>query len=289
MFKIFIQPHPIESINVRFAVSTAVSLFVYGFLAVLEPFHLNLLESNKTSIILGYGLGCWINLSLFYTLLPTLFPQRFNDANWKVYKEIIWLLTILIIIGINVAVYEDVIGTRPIRTYTLAESIGKTLIIGIIPVTGITLFNQFRLLNKHLVEANEIYKVVVEKESDFLAEEKEAKHIELSSDNKSESFTGVVQDILFVASLGNYVEIYRIIEDHKEKAILRTTLSKIEEQLSSYPQFFRCHRTHLVNLNRITNIEGNARGYDLIFEIPDLVVPVSKRKTAEFRALMNDK
>jgi len=286
-FTIFDQPHPIESTLNRFVISTVVSLFVYGFLALLEPFHLNLLEANKAIIIVGYGIGCWVILCLFYTLLPIGLPSLFNESIWKVYKEILWLLSILLVVGVYVSVYEDVIGTRTLQMNTLLESIGKTLVIGIIPVTGVTLFNQFRLVRKHLNEANEIHATVETLKNS--GGESSEQLIELISDNKGESFQAVIEDILFVAALGNYVEIFTLKNGQKEKVILRTPLMKIEEQLAVYPQFFRCHRTHLVNLNRIVKVEGNARGYYVFFEIPELTVPVSKRKTTQFRRLMKTK
>lgn len=279
-----------ESLKARLILSTFISLFVFLFLAILEPFHINLLQSeNKLFIIAGYGLLCWACLLLFYVLLPSIFTSVFDETKWMVYKEIIWLLFNVVFIGIAITIYEDLIGSRPMQLLHFVESVGKTIIIGIIPITGLTFYNRFRLLKKHLQEANEISKEVIKNQKTSTSAHPESYFVEIESDNKSETFGCDLRDLLYVSSLGNYVEICCLKEHKKQKTILRTSLHKVEKTLESYPEIFRCHRTYLVNLKRIVNIEGNAKGYELYFEIEDIIVPVSKRKTAMFRALINQK
>lgn len=89
MLKLFQQSYPIESLNARLILSTFISLFVFLFLAILEPFHINLLQSEiKLFIIAGYGLICWISLLLFYVLLPTMLLTVFNETNMEVEDKI---------------------------------------------------------------------------------------------------------------------------------------------------------------------------------------------------------
>ena len=55
----------------------------------------------------------------------------------------------------------------------------------------------------------------------------------------------------------------------------------MEKQLSDLPQFFRCHRTYLVNLDRVGHVSGNAQGYKLHLEGIDNLVPVSRSLNEE--------
>jgi DNA-binding LytR/AlgR family response regulator len=62
-----------------------------------------------------------------------------------------------------------------------------------------------------------------------------------------------LNDILYVEGLKNYVIIYT--SDHN-KHITYLTMSEIEAALPQ-PQFFRIHKSFIVNKNKIQSIEGN--------------------------------
>jgi DNA-binding LytR/AlgR family response regulator len=61
-----------------------------------------------------------------------------------------------------------------------------------------------------------------------------------------------IEDILFVEACGDYVSIYCT----AKKMVVHGTLKSWEEKLSSF-SFRKVHRTHLVNLQKIDQIEGN--------------------------------
>ena len=194
---------------------------------------------------------------------------------------------IMIFIGASVAGYEDIIATRPLCFNCVYESIGKTVAIGVIPVFGLTILNRYRLLRKHLEEAKEMHdRLLLDRGK---SQPQTVKLIQLSSSNKGENFEADLDDILFISALGNYVEVHHLKYGELTKTILRSTLSSLIEQLTEYHQIHQCHRAYLVNLNNVKDVVGNAGGYELSFGFEGPVVPVSKRKTAEFRRLMSGK
>jgi len=287
MLRIFNKEYPIGNIEFRLIATVVTSLFVFLFLWILEPFHLNRLTSPyKPLIMAGYGLICLIVLLLFYVLLPLLLKKLFDDRNWRVYKEILWQSFHLILIGFVITIYEALIGTRPLDWIGVYETIAKTFVIGFIPITVLTYVNQIRLLKKHLNEAIVINESIDHKKG-LENEQREAQLVNIESDNKKESFDCEIQNILFIASLGNYVQFFEERENKVNKATLRATISSIERQLSAYPDILRCHRSYLVNVKRISRIEGNARGIEICFESTDQTIPVSRRKIAVFKALIN--
>lgn len=194
------------------------------------------------------------------------------------------MITILFVIGISLSIYEELIDTRPLTLLSISETIGKTIIIGIFPLTGIVLLNQIRLLKKHHSEVRTINaSLYLNPDSNT---EIGANMITIESDNKSEYFHKNILSILFLVSLGNYIEIYTDENGKVERTILRTTLAKVEEQLSAYSQLFRCHRAFIVNIQKITSIDGNASGYTLCFKNTDKIVSVSRRSTSKFKSIM---
>jgi len=63
MFKTFKQPYPFAGLKERIVHTTIIAVFVYFFLAILEPFDLNKHNpENKDWIILGYGINIFLML-----------------------------------------------------------------------------------------------------------------------------------------------------------------------------------------------------------------------------------
>jgi len=58
--------------------------------------------------------------------------------------------------------------------------------------------------------------------------------------------------------------------------ILRVTLTKIDEELQDYTSIIRCHKSYIINVNFITDISGNARGYLLKSDVIPFDIPVSR-------------
>ena len=51
--------------------------------------------------------------------------------------------------------------------------------------------------------------------------------------------------------------------------------------------FFRCHRSHIVNLRHVREIERDGDTLHLVFEKPELVrVPVSRTHARELREIL---
>jgi DNA-binding LytR/AlgR family response regulator len=61
----------------------------------------------------------------------------------------------------------------------------------------------------------------------------------------------------------------------------------VEESTRHLPFLFRCHRAYIVNLDRVTNIGGNAQGYRLSLSNNPEVVPVSRAKGVQLQQLIH--
>lgn len=85
-------------------------------------------------------------------------------------------------------------------------------------------------------------------------------------------------DILFVQSYGEYVKLYT-----KDDVILALQTTNFMETILPADEFVRIHRSHIVNINCITEIEGNL----VIIEQHQL--PVSKRMRESFMAAIKEK
>jgi len=87
-----------------------------------------------------------------------------------------------------------------------------------------------------------------------------------------------LDDILFVEALQKYIRVYT----KKEKYMTLLSLSKVMESLPA-TQFVRIHRSYIVNLDNIDNIEGN------MVRIGTHTLPISKGQKEAFMELVNRK
>lgn len=97
------------------------------------------------------------------------------------------------------------------------------------------------------------------------------------------------QNLLYVVSDNVYQEFFMIDGDRIIKALVRSTLGAIEQSLRDYPQFFRCHRSYIVNTQKISAIEGNLRQYSIVLEHTNVKLPLSRNVAEQLFDQMNSK
>lgn len=91
------------------------------------------------------------------------------------------------------------------------------------------------------------------------------------------------QDILYIESIGNYLNIVYFDDSELCQKRLRSTLKDLEDMLASYPYIFRIHRAFMVNIHFITQVSGNAAGYKVELFSTNKVLPVSKSNVSLFK------
>jgi len=84
------------------------------------------------------------------------------------------------------------------------------------------------------------------------------------------------ENLLYLESAENYVSICYINKDKVSKYLLRDTLKKIEETFSG-TEIVRCHRSYMVNFEKVKIIRRDKDGLKLGFDNPLVSdIPVSK-------------
>ena len=84
------------------------------------------------------------------------------------------------------------------------------------------------------------------------------------------------ENLLFLESAENYVSICYLNKGKVSKYLLRDTLKKIEENFSG-TEIIRCHRSYMVNFEKVKVIRKDQDGLKLEFDNPSVAdIPVSK-------------
>lgn len=138
-------------------------------------------------------------------------------------------------------------------------------------------------MKRNLQEAKRMNKLLSERN---IQEEKGGDAITLSGDTK-ESICVLPDNIMYMESSGNYVDVCYREEGNMKHKLLRSTIKQMDEMMEKYGCFVRCHRAYIVNVNKIMNINGNAQGYRLNLEDTQQEIPVSRTYLKDFKSFLN--
>lgn len=254
--------------------SLQAGLYVFLFIWLLGGSQFGAGQSQVLMLAL-FGLGCAMAAFVANYAVPRLLPRLYDEDRWTVGRHA--LHTLLVLLCISAA--NQLILWASGNEYPLFwQMYGMVTAIGFFPITiGVMLAEQ-RRLRRNLAQAQ-----MLNTQLDRLHQPASApaipeipKGITLKSDTGKESLNLLPNQLLYVESVGNYVEVHWLNFMFPQKTVLRSTLRAVEDALTDQPQFFRCHRAFLVNLKAISHTTGNARGYTLKLSGSEREVPVSR-------------
>lgn len=226
--------------------------------------------------------------------MPKLWPAFYDEDRWTVGRHIPHTLFVLFGISCSNQLILRLLNANPPpfgQMYLLVTAIGFFPIM-----LGVFVAEQRRLkrnlvhaqtLNQQLAHRTEptlIAPLLFQPGPQPVPDATPARRLLLVSETGKERLSLLPDQLLFVESVGNYVEVHWLNVAQGQKTVLRSTLKEIEMALADYPQFLRCHRAFVVNLNAVSRTEGNARGYQLALTGTDAPVPVSRSYVAAFDA-----
>jgi len=166
-------------------------------------------------------------------------------------------------------------------------SIFKISLLSTVPISILIAINQDRLLKIKLRSAMEELNRLLQKgvKGENISEKEK---ISLVSESGKDKFEKDLDDLLFIRSANNYVEIFYKGNEKINKVLLRSSLQKVEDSTKGNEDIYKCHRTCLVNIKNIKKLTGNSQAYRLIFENIDEEIPVSRNYSKELLKLINN-
>ncbi|MFK7936062.1 MAG: LytR/AlgR family response regulator transcription factor [Saprospiraceae bacterium] len=275
------QPYPLlTSWRVQTLRLALVGTFVALFLIIFQPFGTEQMEMpHKNLFLAGYGLITFLTFSAVHIILPLLFPNYFNERIWTVGKQLLFILLPLSFTFLFCYVYLSWgINSTP----TLGGAFQfyfMVLSIAFIPVFIVTLIDYLIKFKRNAQGA-----VVLTENLPQAQPANLATTIILKDEKEQTQLTIATSDFFFAKAANNYVEIYFQKEHQLQRELLRSSLAKIERQLTS-PSFRRCHRSYLVHLTQILEVKGNAQGYQLYLKPPATTpIPLSRQRAKSLLA-----
>lgn len=264
MFSFTAYPYPkSESFKEIFVSSLGAGIAVYLFLIIFQPFGTeNFQHPYKFVLLFPY---CIIFGMAF--LIANLITSRFS--NWNMGSELLKIIFILCMGSVLSYFYNslflshvklDIVNYFYMFLYTLAVGI---------PISIIYILSRYIYLkNIHEKKARDI-----------------SQHLPVSASEQRQNLLKITaqnteliineNDFLFVQSMENYCTFYFLENNSLQKALIRISLANVLQQIET-GSVKKCHRSYIVNLERVKKLKGNAQGYKLILPEIDFEIPVSR-------------
>jgi hypothetical protein len=269
--------------------SVYTSVFVALFLTVFQPFGLSAVEGPyRLLMIASYGLPCFPPDLLISCSLVFSFRHSGMAEHWKVWHAFAVILLYILVIGASNYSYDCLLYHSDFRLAGLINMEICTASVGFFPSVVMFLSARAVTTSRNQTAAESLNRSIdtAANAENRATEPPNDREITLSGVNKDESVRAFASDICFLKSDGNYVEVVVAAKNAKhETKLLRATLKDMETQLSGQcADIVRCHRSYLVNKQRIASAEGNAMGLNIALDRDNLQVPVSRSFVAAFKA-----
>lgn len=281
MADFFTAPFPFRrDAIIEFIVCIAVGAFVVAFLLIFEPFGTDDFENpNRTIFLSGYGIIVTVVFLIARFIFPLLCPSWFIEESWNIARHLLWVIAAFsLALGCCFLYWGWFFGNA--LTWTAWWGFAAFgLAIGIFPIIASIAADYIMLLRKHQRAASRIH-LRTESTGD------PGQCMRLTGQNAEESLSLLPEQLLYLHAAGNYVEIFYRSGQEIKKALFRTTLSALEQELGICP-VARCHRSYLVNLEKVIQVSGNAQGYRLHLLGVAQPIPVSRQQSTNILAGIN--
>jgi TRAP-type mannitol/chloroaromatic compound transport system permease small subunit len=265
-FQMPIPPYLNEKQNiVRLILFT--SLFALVFINIYSPFgvdrwfnvtKLEFFTYSSLTILIG------VLVVVFSRILMYQVCRRYTITLWQ---YLIWIFAEVLFMALAYALFEKFFlkDTR-IFTDLVKKSSYNTALVLLLPYSILWLY--FSWQDK---------KEQIERLADIQAFSSNTRDMIPFYDDKGIlKFSTKKENLLYLESAENYVNICYLNKGKVTKYLLRDTLKKIEEDFSG-TEIIRCHRSYMVNFEKVKVIRKDKDGLKLVFDDPSVTdIPVSK-------------
>ncbi len=266
---LFSVPFPKISPTTYLKIIALISLSVIFILTVLQPFGTASFEHDyKYPLLAGYGIVIFLSSLLYYFSIEQVISSRMMDK-WSVIHEVLFLFVNVIFCLVGCYFYWGFVFGAKMNAVRFFNFILSAFSVAIVPIVVYLIFIYMKYREVKMVGG---VNSNVEKTS-----------ILIKGTNKKETVVLNPDHLLFVESNNNYV-ILNILEDEKvTRKMIRCTLNNLLSQLDD--NFMKCHRSYIVNLNKILNLTGNITNTKLHLVASETKIPVSRNQVEGLRKL----
>jgi hypothetical protein len=280
------RPFPLflsKAVGWRYLGTTVVVIAV--IINLLQPFGIASWHPVfKFLILCVYGFSYGIVYIGIYFFFSTFFTEAYLPENWTIKKETAVLLLLFPLSGtLDWAFTLFLFPEFPDSAVFFFQVQFYNLIFGIIPVIAFGLFieNRYSRLQR-----------IPESESEQ-GSETDSLNCNLPVPTTTcidiNNLKVNIPDVLYAESLRNILKVYFLHDGKKHSITTSFTMKYFMTLCSEYPQMQPCHKSYIVNTDRVTAIEGNLNKMKLHIQKTDQLITVSRNFTHPIKEVLSNK
>ncbi len=243
-------------------------LFALAFINIYSPFGVERWYHPTNKIELFFYSSLIILAGMLVIVISRIIMFKFSkktELNYGHYSAWI-LLEIISMATVYSAFAKYALDDPRIFLEIIKVTVKNTILVLLIPYIVLWLYFAYREKTKQLEEYSHAAgpKVQPDLMVPFYDEKGKLK------------LSVVIDDILYIEASDNYVSVFYLLNNKVSKYMVRNTLKNLEEKLKKIG-FIRCHRSYLVNFNKVKVLKREKEGLFLVLNVNgELILPVSK-------------
>lgn len=254
-------------------VGLVAGIIVFFILFFLRPFGLGTYKGNVLAVTLAFTALAVVETYVYGWLVFK--PLVRHTATWRVWHECAAILLLLCLISLGNFVLDWAWFRTPLSlAHFLGYAYATFLICIPVTLTIVALDYQRRLRNR----------LATLLQKDEASQEGQTVTFHDSS-VRGQDITMPMADFLYAEAQKNFVDIYFLHDGRVGHRQLRATLASVLADARD-KSIFQCHRSFIVNLNRILSAHGNSNGYQLTVGDGHHTVPVSRSYVPKLRSFV---
>ena len=259
----------------RWILILVVVIFTVFFLNVFVPFNSNQWHNDS-------GIVQFLQFSGFALIGGlTLIITQFGVRSFLAIKSMttgffaLWVLGEIALVVVGFTLYESLLAGSFSSFFSLIGLIFKYTLLSIsIPYSIALLYISYRI---RISEIGELRNKTERAVTDLL---------DLSDEKGVIRFSVSVDQLLYFESADNYVFVYYFQNGKPEKGILRNSLKNVEILVDGL-SIIRCHRSFMVNLEKIEFVNYEKAKCQVKLQNIDTFIPVSRKYFPMFRPYLS--
>ncbi|MEQ8313328.1 MAG: LytTR family DNA-binding domain-containing protein [Gammaproteobacteria bacterium] len=269
-------PSP-RSWKTEFLAIVGSGIFVSLFLLVFQPYGTaDFVSEDKTLFLMGYG---GIIVIIFYSIKILAMPLiRFIPScqNWTIAKQISALVSLIVLTSLAWYAYWGWYFNAPLTLPGWGRFFLLSFSVTVFPFLAVLAALYIAWLQwQHGTEGGQ---------ENSESQQAIPATLRLQGLGEGEVVHLKANQLLFVRAARNYVEVWYHNAGSVNQVLLRSSLQEIANQLpGNLAQ--RCHRSYLVNPQRIAAILSRGRTVFARLDVNSPLIPISRKNHAHFRQL----
>jgi hypothetical protein len=243
-------------------------LFALAFINIYSPFGVDKWYHPTNKIELFFYSSLVILAGMFVIVLSRIIMYKFSkkfEINYGQYS--IWILVEIISMAAVYSVFAKyILDDAREFMHIIKVTVKNTILVLLIPYIVLWLYFAYREKTKQLEEISHIGGIKVN--PDIM--------VPFYDEKGKLKLSVVLDDILYIEASDNYVSVYYMLSNKISKYMVRNTLKNLDTKLKKVG-FIRCHRSYLVNFNKVKVLKREKEGLYLVLNVDgEMILPVSK-------------